>query len=74
MENLNLRAMNFVLDAAAQSTVTCCHEEALFLIALLLKQEQKRQLDAACLESIKGMLADYEAALLVQETLPALMP
>lgn len=42
MENLNWRALEFILNAAAQNTLECCNEEVLFLVGLIIKQEQKR--------------------------------
>ncbi|OBU37426.1 hypothetical protein [Photobacterium phosphoreum] len=69
MENLNWRALEFILNAAAQNTLECCNEEVLFLVGLIIKQEQKRQLDAACVEELKAMIIDYEVALLARETL-----
>jgi hypothetical protein len=74
MQNLNWRALEFILTAAAQNTETCCDQEVLFLIGLVMEQQQKKQLDAAILERFKLMIADYEAALLARETLPLLTP
>ncbi|HIF9091468.1 TPA: hypothetical protein ACX6S8_002643 [Photobacterium damselae] len=77
MENLSWRAVDFVLNAAAQNTNdnTGNNEEALFLVGLIVKErlEQKRQLKAAWLDEIKTLITDYEAASPVQGTSPSLM-